>query len=246
MALYKKFLWGLLAGFAVICVKLVGPDSDHVRSLFIAGTSGDIAFYSLVCLVTVLLGGISGMFSKETDPTRMLVFCASFPALITTYSAPDRIPTTINADRPAETAMSAPGGFAFPGLIGRAQAGETGLGGPDGVCDEGSLVGQITDAARTYFSNRLEDSSYVVIIGSYPDYEEAKAMAQAFAAKSGDLPIYVGCRRPDNPYYPVIAGDRTDAETAAGIKGLITGEEWAPMETYISSYQYRVPIYVAD
>ena len=244
MPLYKRFLWGLLAGIAVICVKLLGPDIEHFRSLVLTGNMGETVFYGLISAITVFLGGVSGLFSKDSDPSRILIFCASFPALVTTAFAPDRIPANINPDRPAEQAEYRGPKFALPSPISVARAQDLAN---EGFCDEGSFISQFTKAATEYFaSNRLEANSYVVIVGSTTDFSEAKSIADGFAERTDRFPVYVGCRKPGNDYFPIVIGEPSNAETAAGIKGLITGEGWAPADSYISSYQYREPIYIAN
>jgi len=238
-----RFLWGLLGGFAVICVKIIGPDIAVVKSLFFSSNGAEIAFYLLISAITVFLGGISGLFSKETEPLRMLAFAAAFPALVSTYTAPERIPSGANpAAAPAVGSAPVNAASLGFGIVPAAQAQTTDS---QLVCDEGSFTEQFSKAARDYFSNQTQNTDYSVVVGSEQDFDSAKALADAYARNSGDLEIYVGCRKPDNPYFPVIAGPTTDVETAATIMGEIIGEGWAPPDTYLSNYAYRQPIYEA-
>lgn len=199
----------------------------------------EIAYYVLISAITVFLDGISGLFSKETEPLRILAFAAAFPALVSTYTAPERIPSGANpATAPA--VGSAPVNTASLGLgiVSAAQAQTTDS---QLVCDEGSFTEQFSKAACDYFSNQTQNTDYSVVVGSEQDFDRAKALADAYARRSGDTEIYVGCRRPGNPFFPVIAGPATDAGTAA----TFMGEGWAPPDTYLSNYAYRKPVYEA-
>jgi hypothetical protein len=239
-----RFLWGLLGGFAVICVKIIGPDIEVVKSLFFLSNGAEIAFYGLISAITIFLGGISGLFSKETEPIRMLAFAAAFPALVSTYTAPERIPSSANpTTAPAERSAPANAASLVLGIVSAAQAQITDS---DLICDEGSFTEQFSKAARDYFSSQSQDTGYSVVVGSEQDFDQAKALADAYARNSGDFEIHVGCRKPDNPYFPVIVGSTTDVETAAKIMGEIIGEGWAPSDTYLSNYAYRKPIYEAQ
>lgn len=238
-----RFLWGLLGGFAVICVKIIGPDIEVVKSLFFLSNGAEIAFYALISAITIFLGGISGLFSKETEPIRMLAFAAAFPALVSTYTAPERMPSSANpTTAPAERSAPANAASLDFGIVSVAQAQ---IAGGTLICDEGSFTEQFSKAARDYFSNPSQNTDYTVVVGSEQDLDRAKALADAYARKSGDREIYVGCRKPDNPYFPIFVGGSTDVGTAATIMGEIIGEGWAPSDTYLSNYAYRVPIYEA-
>ncbi|WP_340162353.1 hypothetical protein [uncultured Hoeflea sp.] len=238
-----RFLWGLLGGIAVICVKMIGPDIEVVKSLFLVSNGAEIAFYGLISAITIFLGGISGLFSKETEPIRMLAFAAAFPALVSTYTAPERTPLSTAAPAsPAERSAPANAASLDLGFVSaaRAQVGDAEL-----VCDEGSFTQQFTKAARDYFSNQTRETTYSVVVGSEQDFERAKAKADAYARDAPDVEIYVGCRKPGNPYFPVFIEAGADVEKAALLMGEVIGEGWAPADTYISSYAYRTPIYTA-
>ena len=238
-----RFLWGLLGGIAVICVKIIGPDIEVVKSLFLVSNGAEIAFYGLISAITIFLGGVSGLFSKETEPIRMLAFAAAFPALVSTYTAPERTPLSTPPTAPsAERSGPANAASLDLGFVSAAQAQVIGS---ELVCDEGSFTQQFSKAARDYFSNQPQDSTYAVVVGSEQDLERAKALADTYARDAGDFGIFVGCRKPGNPYFPIFLEAGTDVEKAATLMGEIIGDGWAPPDTYISSYAYRKPIYAA-
>lgn len=237
-----RFLWGLLGGVAVICVKVIGPDIAVVKSLFLVRNGAEIAFYGLISAITIFLGGISGLFAKETEPLRMLAFAAAFPALISTYTAPERIPSSANPAAPTEASRPANAASLALGFVSVAHAQPA-----NGkfTCDEGSFAEQFSRAAGAYFSNKVATGTFAVVVGSEQDFNRAKALADAYARSSGGREIYVGCRKPDNPFFPIIVGGSTDMQTASTLMGEVIGEGWAPSDTYLSNYAYRAPIYEA-
>lgn len=246
MPMLHKFLWGLLAGLAVVCVKIIGPDVEHVQSLFIAGTIAAIAFYAFISLITIVLGGISGLFSKDNEPARLLIFCASFPALISTALAPQRVaqdvPTDLayvsqgyEADAPSEVATSLR-------LVGAAHAQNPDDGSPEGhICDEGGFGEQFLKAARDYISP-TDAASYVVIIASTTDFDEAVAITDRVGDEV-ELPVGVGCRRPGNEFYPVIVGKTGSLAEASETLGFVEAQDWVMDPPYLSNYPHRVVIY---
>ena len=242
MPLYQKFLWGLVAGIALICVKFVGPDQDYVKALPNAG-SGEVIFYTLLSAVTIFLGGLSGLFCKDGEPARILVFCASFPALLSAYASQERIDPTLNKQGPVGRADANADPLPGFSLVTRAYAQD---GGSEGVCVEGSLISQVGKAAQDYFSPDKSAQSYSVVVASSTALPAAKAKADQFASLAQGTSVYVGCRKPGNPYFPVIVGPNSNQQEAAILLGKIIGEGWAPRDSYISAYEYRKPIYTPN
>lgn len=241
MTIFHRFLWGLLAGLAVICVKFVGPDNAVVKALVLTANQGEIVFYALVSFVTIMLGGISGVFAKEVEPGRILVFCAAFPALVSTASAPERIPASTAIDVRAERPATGGSTLGF-GIISSAYAAND----PPGlICDEGSFVRQFNAAAKSYFNKPLQNPTFAVVVGSERSFDLAKLRADDFARRSTKYRITVGCRKPDVAYFPIMVGEPVDIQTAADIKGEVIGQGWAPSDTYLSNYAYRTVIYKA-
>jgi len=239
---FSRFLWGLCAGFVVVLVKVIGVDANFIKPIVVSGNHGELSFYLLVSAGTVLLGGFSGLFSKSTEPMQILVFCASFPALVTTALSPDRSSPPTGPINPVEKAsLYMPSVIEFD-FISNAMAQTTAVNSRL-VCDEGSFSKQFKSAAKTYFGMESKIKSTAVIIASEDSFERAKSIADTFAERTDNYDIYVGCRKPGNPYFPVIVGKPTDFQTAAEVKGEIVGEGWAPTDTYLSNYAYRETIY---
>ncbi|MEM6846898.1 MAG: hypothetical protein AAF580_02355 [Pseudomonadota bacterium] len=240
---YKaRFLWGLLAGVAVVCVKVIGLDQTHIRSLFIAGTLGAVAFYLFQSIITIILGGISGLFSDEKTPAKLLVFCASFPALISTALAPEK-----SADSVSEVDRASVTQPVFGGLVPKAPAQQVS---DPTVCNEGRFFQQFSKAAREFWDRQPADESWWAVAYSIPDLEQATTRAEELSEalqESGiALEVNVGCRRPGNEFYPVIVGQMSDQARAAEVAGILEGAQILPHKPYLSNYAWRTPIHALE
>jgi hypothetical protein len=245
MTLFQRFAWGIVAGFAIVCVKFLGPDAEYVQRIISTLNIGHVTFYVVVSLVTILLGGISGLFSQDKEPLRILVFCAAFPATVSAAlpGAGSRETGAQPTEENRAAELASPTQFrTFDLIVARAWAASDDI----GVCDEGGFASKFSQAAKEYFSDPVDDTTYSVIVGSETDLTEARHLADEFAQRADGLPVTVGCRKPGNPYYPVVVGGVSDLETAAEIKGRVIGEGWGPQDAYLSNYPFRKPIYQAD
>ncbi len=238
MPIGRRFLWGVLAGVAIVCVKIIGPDQDHVRSLFLTGVTGAIAFYVFISCITVTLGGISGLFAEEKKPQKMLIFCASLPAIVSMALGTEReSQTTGDADMIALYSQDTHelGGMIISGAYAEEQS-------DDGVCDEGTFLEQFTDAANRYLTRAQASETYRVIVASEPDFERAGTIAEALADRLSDadinLQVSVGCRRPGNIYYPVIVGEDGSQSQARQIQGILSNAG-VSTDSYLSNYAWR-------
>ena len=55
-------------------------------------------FYIFISGITIILGAFSGLFSKETERTKLLIFCASVPALLSTFTGEQRDAVPIDGE----------------------------------------------------------------------------------------------------------------------------------------------------
>ena len=98
MSLFECLGWGVLAGTVIVLVKILGPDQPYVQSLFNGAARPDITFYMFISLITIVLGCLSGAFCNESERIKLLLFCASVPALLATATSERRNPVL---DKPA-------------------------------------------------------------------------------------------------------------------------------------------------
>lgn len=257
MTMIERVLWGLLAGLAIVLVKILGPDEQFFRSLLVpqdGGASEDLAaeliFYFIISVITVLLGGIAGAFAKENDKTRILLFAVSFPALLTTMTAQKRDAVgnigalaqsdLVEASPASQMANLSPMSL----IISKAYAIDQDV----TTCVEAGFGTKILQSAAKYLGGRSNASEkiYAVVIASTKDLNQAKEIANE-ALLNTDLQVYVGCKRPGNEYFPVIVGETTNQFDANELKGIVTEQRLLSdgSEPYISSYAYRTSIYDA-
>ncbi len=245
MLIAERLMWGSLAGGAIVLVKIVGPDRDYVYSLFASAATPDIAFYIFISVVTMLLGLVSGAFSNEPDRVKLLLFCASVPGLLSTATGQLREPALGLPPAASEHAeadyQGAEGERVWLSSVivssARAQTGDE-----SHVCSEGSFIQQFSLSAKNYFSG--ERPQYSVIVWSTRSFDEAKGLADELSEEPGDWQATVGCRRPNNDYYPVMIGTGMTQIEAATLLGQFVEAAPRSEKPYLDNYPYRDSIYM--
>lgn len=242
MTMKQRFLWGCLAGLTIVFVKIIGPDNDHVRSLFGNIYSADVSFYLFISVITVFLGAISGLFTKEQEPVKILLFCASVPALLSTFTAEQRdtIPQPQSNQDRADFISESTGNGALGFIVSPAFADTE-----ENVCSEGSAFSKFQTSAQNYLSGSktAQRPYYAVVAASTKSLDKAKEIAAEIKQANEDWAPYVGCKKPGNQYYPIIVGSIGDQVSAAQLKGQFDAAGVLDQESYVSYYQYRKPIY---
>lgn len=249
----ERIAWGFLAGFAIVLVKILGPDEEYVKSFLISNANNaegiklaEILAYGFISIVTILLGGIAGAFTKENDKTRILLFAVSFPALLTTVTAQKREPIGLNIAQISEPQdyRHAENWLSQNWIISSAHAQEI-LG---EVCVEESLTSKILQSTIKYISGSKsnEDTIYRLVIASKKDLAAAKEIANKISLKT-EYSVSVGCKRPESSFFPVYIGDTKDQKNILEFKGEITAQKLLapPDEPYVSAYKYSKEIYEA-
>ncbi|MDF2369737.1 MAG: hypothetical protein P1V21_02980 [Rhizobiaceae bacterium] len=246
MTMKQRVFWGFLAGLTIVLVKIIGPDQSYLRSLFYQISSVDLVFYIFISIVTIVLGAISGLFSKEHEPVKLLLFCASVPALLSTFTGERREAIPLQAPAATENRASADG-INRPSMFitsAHAQTLNQTLR-QKHVCNEGSFTQRFTQSAQQYLTGksnaRLAD--YSVVVSSTPDFDKAKRIATQIFTKDKAWAPYVGCRKPGNANYPVIIGPPTSEVEAAEWKGRFEEAQVMPGSAYLSYYEFRKPVF---
>ncbi len=236
MSLTERVSWGLLAGAAIVLVKIIGPDREYVHALFTpSALSSDVAFYAFISAITVLLGTISGVFSNERDRVKLLLFCASVPALLSTATGQLREPTTMPGVADSQAGASPSLSFIITSAY--AQTGDN-----LNVCDEGSFLQQFSQSAKSYLGGS-GSQDYAVIVSSTKNLDEAKGTTNSLAASPSHWNATVGCRRPGNDYYPVMIGNGMTQVDAARMIGKFVEANPGSEAPYLDNYPYRKVIY---
>lgn len=238
-----KLFWGALAGILIVLVKILGPDKIFVQSLFEGAATGGIAFYVFISAITILLGTISGLFSKEKEPVKLLIFCASVPALLTTVTTEQREPAaTGSTSAPAVDRAQLDTPMLPPLLISTAHAQSADK---SHECNEGTFFQNFTQTGAQYLSGakRSNQPFYAAVVASTQNYEEAKSIADKIYRQNKNFAPFVGCKRPGNANYPVIVGQIGTQAAAAEWIGRFEEAGILNAKPYLSFYEHRSPVY---
>lgn len=239
----SKFFWGFLAGILIVFVKILGPDKLYVRSLFEGESLGGISFYIFISIITIFIGAISGLFSREKEPVKLLIFCASVPALLTTVTTEQRGPAVNGATSGAESIQASTDPSYLPSIFVSSAFAQSSS--KKHVCDEGGFFRSFSQTGAQYLSGgkRSDLPYYGVVVASTNDFEKAQAIANEIYSKDTNLTPFVGCRKPGNELYPVMVGEVGTQIAAAEWMGRYREAQLLLEKPYLSFYEYRVPIY---
>ncbi len=249
MSMIKRLSLGLLAGLLIVLVKIIGPDQEYISSIIEASSSEKIFSYAFISLATVTLGAISVIFTKEKDPRKLLFFCASVPAMLSTYTGEVRDKLPIDSQGASIVNQSinraAINDNFQPSIFSSTAFAQTAGANQDNECVEPSFFSKFSQSTQQYLTGQKYANKpyYNVIVASTKNYEEAKGIALQIFEKNKSWTPYVGCRRPDNPYYPVVIGPSNTQVEAAAWKGKFEQSKIMPETPYLSFYQYRQPIF---
>lgn len=243
MSIRSKFLWGSLAGVVIVLVKILGQDRVFVRSLFEGETLGGIGFYIFISLITIFLGAISGLFSQEKEPVKLLIFCASVPALLTTVTTEQRGPAINSAPPKVQADQASIDQLFLLNFIAPAYAQAKNK---KNVCNETGFFKNFTQTGVQYLTGTKtsELPYFAVVVASTKDFEEAKSIADKIYQKDKSFAPFVGCKRPGNDYYPVIIGEIGEQVSSAQWVGRFEEANILSQTPYLSFYEHRAPVYV--
>lgn len=241
MRLIERLLWGMLAGLAIVLVKILSPDQAYVKSLFLTANAGELGFYAFISLATIALGALSGAFSNESDRVKLLLFCASVPALLSTATAERRDPIPGGGLQPTAGMFS---------VVTPANAQQQ-LDPLEGLrCDPGDFLDNFARTANNYLTGKkqTEIEQYSVVIGSAASLSEAKQLADRLQAEHPDFAVRVGCAPSGASRLPVLVGDPATQIDAAALLGEFRqsgkGKPSDGLEPYLLPDPRQKPVYV--
>lgn len=226
-------LIGALGGMAAICVKYLGQDHGFVTQQLEVGNVAKIYSmgigYAILAPILLFLGGLLAWVSGEVNRMKLLAIGVAAPALITTWAGgavPDQIP---------QPAMDVPG---RAGLLQEFLPITPALA-QTGVTRQQPDV-SVTQGVKLFFGIGKQEQRYWVIVGSYDTETEAARKAAIINAEAPEMKAFVGKRRPDNVYYPVLVGDYLPLAEANELMLRATALE-SVKEAYLSVYADRQP-----
>ena len=197
LGIADKILISVFAGVAPIATKYLARDSGTpIEELY------SIYLSTGACLV--FLAAVMCYLSKETDRMKMFMLAVSAPALISNMSAESNgyLPITdsnLRASLPITVTTAAIAS--------------------ESVSDDMPVISiGFTENVKRYFGKASRDTTdarkYWVIVLSTKDEEFAKRTAIKINQIQPELNAFVGLRRPNNEFYPVIIGDRSARDDA--------------------------------
>lgn len=221
-----KIFIAFFAGVAPIATKYLARDQGTPLSELM-----EIYITTGVCLF-FLAAGICYL-SKETDRMKLFMLAVSAPALISNMSAETSVgglSTTPN-DR----------AFIYNPLVTSAVAADH-----SGNNFQIIKVG-FTKNIKSYFGVNTEENTsnekYWVIVLSTRDKQYAEEIAAKINAINPSLMAFVGNRRPNNDFYPVIIGERSNRQIADEllIEGRLLSEQLPELNgrPYLDTYANR-------
>ncbi|MCP4070860.1 MAG: SPOR domain-containing protein [Hyphomicrobiales bacterium] len=221
-----KLLIAFFAGIAPIATKYLARDQGTPLSELT-----DVYIATGACLVFLAAGMC--YLSKETNRMKLFMLAVSAPALISNMSAE----TNVGGQKLAPTNKAS----IFNPIVTSAEAA-----GHEGSNLELVRVGFANNIKRYFGTDpgaSTEDGKFWVIVLSTRDEQYAQQIAAKINGIKPELMAFVGNRRPNNPFFPVIIGARNDREVANQLmqEGIMLSEQMPELSgrPYLDSYVNR-------
>ena len=209
---------GCFGGLAAVISKYLGQDHAYYLRLLDLGNQQikiDNLWlgYKIMSPSLVFLGALLAWASYENHRVKLLAIAVAAPALITTWAG-----GATSANK-----------FAF-NFVAPAYA-------ADASIDVGEKV-SVTNGLKLFFGIGKDEERYHVVAGSYKNKTDAALVAEKIIKREPSLNAFIGERRPNNEYYPVIVGDYTSYSEAAKLKDKVKDLSLTP-EPYLTPYRFQ-------
>lgn len=241
MPTYKRILYGFAAGLVLVVVRMM-TEKGALVSFYKAGNYLDLQIMFLFFACMLVLGALGGLFSDASNRHGILMYCAALPGLLATGVAPQVHDGKIETGRQGDVSGAHNYFIELPSLITKARAQDVDFDADVGVCDESYSFSDFTNKLASRFAGRPLQT-FDVIVASKPDIKTAFETAMKLADQTG-LDVSVGCRIPDNQFYPVLIGKDLPAGQAFELKAEFLQKAPGSEDPYLSDYQFRTDISV--
>lgn len=185
---------GVLGGISAVVVKFLGQDYNLVTEQYRLLTSDmimDLAIaYIILTPLLMFLGGVLAWVSRDANPRQLLAIGVAAPAIITTFAGGTK-------GGEFEAALLAPVTAAHA----QAPVEER----------ERTVLDRIEKGVGYFFGYGREVKNYWVVVGSFPDRDQAQKKADEINRESSDLSAFVGFQSKQG-IWPVIVGYGTYGE----------------------------------
>ena len=225
LGIVDRVLISVFAGISPIATKYLARDSGTpIEELY--------SIYISTALCLVFLAAVMCYLSKETDRMKLFMLAVSAPALISNMSA-----ETAVYGAPSDSNLRA----SLPLTV------VTSANASENVHDGLPVINiGFADNVKRYFGKSPKSADrrkYWVIVLSTKDEDFAKRTAIKINQVQPELNAFVGLRRPNNEFYPVIIGERSKREDAD--KLMTVGRELSQLipeldgSPYLDAYKNR-------
>lgn len=225
---------GIMGGLAAAASKVIGLDAQIAAALLdskMFGSAHDLKVMILIHTpILMALGGMLAYMIEENVRIKIFAIGVSAPALITPWLSSPVV-------KPLEDLRAESGWFELaPTAWANDHAGAT-------TPTSGRLEG--LEYLLKFNTNDDPSRRYWVIVGSHTDISEANKQVAAIKAVAPELQPFVGLRKENNRFYPVIIGGTRaylPLKQARDLQKLATSlGDLAPSGAYLSDYPNRVP-----
>jgi len=208
---------GSLGGLAAVISKYLGQDhAYYLRLLDLENQQIKIdnlwLGYKIMGPSLLFLGALMAWASYENHRVKLLAIAVAAPALITTWAGG------------ATSATKFAFNFVSPAIAADASV----------AVNENVTVG---NALKLFFGIGKDEERYRVVVGSYKDRTDAAIVAEKITKRDPSLKVFIGEKRPNNDFYPVIVGGYVPYSEAAKLKDRVKDFSITP-EPYLSPYRF--------
>lgn len=239
MTNFQRCLVGGLGGLAAMLTKYLSQHHEKVAGLIENGQADKalaiVLGLAIVGAILIFLGGLIGWASREEVPLKLIALGVSAPALVTTWAAtapPGSSVPKPESDRQALLQVEPSRGL----IISTAQAANVRISFAPPIYAGATVLDGVKEALGV---NRIEPR-YWVVVASMSSEDRAKQFAQKINEEDPTMRAFVGRRKPDNPFFPVIVGDFSEMPAAEALRqkalNLVSIKE-----AYLSDYANRKP-----
>ena len=225
---------GIMGGLAAAASKVIGLDAQIAAALVdwdMFSSAHELKVMILIHTpILMALGGMLAYMIEENVRIKVFAIGVSAPALITPWLSNPVV-------KPLDEMRADSGWFELAPM---AWANDQ----PGASTPTSSRLEGLEYLLKF---NTSDDPSrrYWVIVGSHKDINEANKQVAAIKAAAPELQPFVGLRKENNPFYPVIIGGTRaflPLKQARDLEKLATSlGDLAPAGAYLSDYPNRVP-----
>jgi hypothetical protein len=223
-----RFFVGMIGGLVAACSKILALDISQLSTFLDQGNLSDLNDLKVTIYIftpiLVFLGGVIAWATSEESRMKLLAIGCAAPAIVAPWTAASPV-------EPLSAFHLVPGS-----IVSTAFAQER--------KDSAAQSKFVTGVKVLFGITRPEDQKYWVIVGSHLELQSALEYAAALNSSDPDLQAFVGQRKPDNPYYPVIVGGQEAFLSLAEAKALrdqASRSPLVPRDAYLSNYRDRTP-----